>query len=88
VQHSRGAVIGLNGDGFGWYLERVDVPGAAGPVVHTRTFYVVHSDVRGWLPYAAVNAAVINTFTNAYRALGEYLRTHYADRENTLVSAL
>jgi hypothetical protein len=79
----RGAVRGLNSDGFGWYLQCVEGADAAvgtsgaephNPAGATRVHYVIHSDLRGWLPHAAVNAAMVSTFVNFAAGLRAYLR--------------
>lgn len=61
-----GAVRGHNTAGLtGWALE----PVSGG----TKVYYVIHSDVKGWLPKAVVNNAVASSFVNFFADIRAHL---------------
>jgi hypothetical protein len=50
-----GFVRGWNSPGSGWVLEPVAQPSGA---VHTKVHYLIHTDLKGWIPSALVNASL------------------------------
>lgn len=63
----RGVVRGVNSPGGGWLLA------PCGDGSSTRVTYVIHSDIRGWLPAAVVNAALVSTYVSFFRELRGHL---------------
>ena len=50
-----GVVRGWNSPGSGWLFEPVVVEGGE---VHTRVHYLIHVDLKGWIPTALVNSSL------------------------------
>jgi hypothetical protein len=50
-----GFVRGWNSPGSGWVLEPVPQPGGA---VHTRVHYLIHTDLKGWIPTMLINSSL------------------------------
>ena len=51
-----GVVRGWNSPGGGWIVEPLQIDNRG---LHTRLSYVVHSDIKGWIPSAVINHALI-----------------------------
>lgn len=76
-----GAVRGHNGPGGGWYLEPIARPAdaagdAAAATEWCRVHYVIFSDLRGWLPTAIVNSAMVGAYGKFFGDMSEYLKHH------------
>lgn len=57
-------------DVAGWFLEAVQ---RADGVTFTRMHYIIHSDIKGWVPHAVVNAAMVKNFETFFTALAVQL---------------
>lgn len=62
-----GFLRGYNSPGSGWVFE--PAAGAGGRAA-TRVSYLIHSDLRGWLPSLVVNAALTGAFEAFFADLG------------------
>ena len=62
---ARGVVRGLNGPGGGWIFRPVQAEGG----VHTEIVYVIHCDLKGWLPHVVVNNALVGSYVSFYKDL-------------------
>lgn len=81
----KGTVRGWNTPGGGWVFEPVRVPAAAdgigGERVHTRVIYVIHSDLRGWMPSGVVNSALTSTYVAFFTDLRKAMAAAVAPDE-------
>lgn len=74
-------IRGHDHSGCGWWLTAVEVPGEgpdAAPKVCTRVTYVIHSDIKGWIPSSVIHAAIDKTYTSFFSCLEEFLKTEEA----------
>ena len=58
--------------GSAWHLAPVPAADGSGGV-HSRLTYVIFSDIKGWVPHFAINAAVAETFGTYYSKLREHV---------------
>jgi hypothetical protein len=70
-----GFVRGWNSSGGGWLFEAVPPPGgpADAPKTWTRIHYVIHCDLKGWLPSMAVNGALTGSYVTFYTDLLKHM---------------
>ena len=52
----KGFVRGWNSPGSGWVLE--PLPQGGSGALHTRVHYLIHTDLKGWIPCALINASL------------------------------
>jgi hypothetical protein len=83
VPAEKGFVRGYNTPGLtGWVLEPLGATGDAGDAtakaIGCRMHYIVHSDIRGWIPKAVVNAAMSSNFVTFYETLDAFLQQQRA----------
>ena len=61
----KGIVRGYNSPGGGWLFE----PVLLDEKVHTRMIYIIHCNLKGWLPSAVVNGALTGNYVTFYKDL-------------------
>jgi hypothetical protein len=86
----KGVVRGWNTPGGGWVFEPVRVPATSdgtGARVHTRVVYVIHSDLRGWMPSSVVNAALTSTYVAFFTDLRKAMAAAVAPDEGQAEAA-
>lgn len=74
-------VRGFNSPGCGWYFEAVPATGADGSsTTHCRVHYVIHCDLKGWLPHAVVNNALTGSFVSFFTDLVRHIESQHTKK--------
>jgi hypothetical protein len=69
-----GFVRGSNSPGGGWYFESV----GEGSGTRCRISYVIHSDLKGWMPSVIINNAITGSYVSFYGDMLKYIRENPA----------
>jgi len=70
-----GFVRGWNSSGGGWYYEPRINPN--GKLIGCRIHYVIHTDLKGWLPTMIVNNAIAGSYVTFYTDFLKHLKEAY-----------
>ena len=68
-----GIVRGLTSGGSGWYMPQDRDPVSKELLDSCTLYYVIHSDIKGWLPTVLINNTVGGTFAQFFEKLKEVL---------------
>lgn len=72
---SSGSVRGKNSPGCGWLLEPIfEGEGEARKVVGTVLHYIIHSDIKGWVPAMVINRALSSNYESFFGALEKHMQ--------------
>jgi len=64
-----GVVRGITSGGCGWYIEQDRDPRTGEYTDACAVSYVIHSDIKGWLPTVLINSTVGGTFADFFQAV-------------------
>ena len=90
LPEQRGIVRGWNSAGGGWtFVPIAPAAGAAAPRrVETRVTYVIHSDLKGWLPALVVNSAITSNYVTFFEGALKAMAAAKLDTPESHAAAL
>lgn len=87
LPEQRGVVRGWNSGGGGWTFEPVEEAGGADAGPRCRVTYVIHSDLKGWLPALIINSAITGNYVTFFSGALAAMREARLDSAESVAAA-